>query len=220
MREEKDARRKKEAQRKEDQCQDRKFPLGGFGNCPAPLQGGEEKGRRIWGLSDLFQLILLEKTNSPQPGGEPQNSPRTSQNPWEGSFYTFLQPTPNPKISEYLEVLGWKSRFSCVKGRVCIPKIGWGNWGDTCEQEDDEGVQGEINIPEVRKMGGRGGSQEGGLGGWMPPNPCFGGAPVRRGWEEGQLFLTPYSMENTERGVFLSRKLLELPLPPPVLILG
>lgn len=46
---------------------------------------------------------------------------------------------------------------------------------------------------------------------------------MRRGWEEGQLFLTPYSMENTEVGeavAFPLRKLLEFPLAAPVLILG
>lgn len=106
--------------------------------------------------------------------------------------------------------------FLC-KGQGLHPK----NWagqlgGDTCEQEDDEGVQGEINIPEVRKMGGqRRIPDPGGSGGdWMPPSPCFGGAPVRRGWEEGQLFLTPYSMENTERG-FSFEKTLGITPPAP-----
>lgn len=47
MRKEKDARREKK------ETQSKKFPLGGFGNCPVPLRGAE-KGRRIWGLSGSF----------------------------------------------------------------------------------------------------------------------------------------------------------------------
>lgn len=133
--------------------------------CSPSRWGGE--GQKYLGPSWIFfSSFYWRKQNSPHLGENPktppwgpQNSPRTSQNLWEGSFYTFLQPTPNPKISEYLEVLGWKFRFSCVKGGICIPKIRWGNWRGTCEQEDDEGAQGEINIPEVRKKGGRGGSQ-------------------------------------------------------------
>lgn len=67
-------------------------------------------------------------------------------------------------------------------GRVCIPKIGWGNWGDTCEHEDDEGVQGKLTFQRCGKWGQSGIPDLGGFGGdWMPAHPCFGGAPVRRG---------------------------------------
>lgn len=85
-------------------------PPGGLWEPPRSPLGGV--GRRAEGgfgaFLDLFKLILLEKTKQPQTRGKtpnppwgPQNSPGTSQNLWEGSLYTFLQPTPNPKISEY-----------------------------------------------------------------------------------------------------------------------
>lgn len=72
-------------------------------------------------------------------------------------------------------------------------------------------------------MGGRGGSQtpedSGGIGCLLIP--ALEGIQRGGGWEEGQLFLTPYSMEyKTWRGCFPLGKLLESPLPPPMLILG
>lgn len=154
----KDSRRKKEALREEGQCQGRKFPEGLWELPHSPSRRGE--GQKDLGPLWIFlSSFYWRKQSSPQPGGELQNSARTSQNFWEGSFSTFLQPTPNPKISEYLEVLGWKSRFSCVKDRVCIPPLGGETGGDTCEQEDDEGVWGKSTLQRCRKWGAEWGSQ-------------------------------------------------------------
>lgn len=72
------------------------------------------------------------------------------------------------------------------KGQGCIPKLGWGNCGDTCEQGNDEGVLEQTDTPEVRKTGVQGdprplrgfwrGSSEEGVGGRPAlPHPLFHG---------------------------------------------
>lgn len=145
--------REKEALREGSQYQDRKFPPGIWELLHSPSRQGE--GQKDLGPFCIFlSSFYWRKQSSPQPGGEPQNSPRTSQNLWEGSFYTFLQATPNPKISEYLEVLGWESRFSCVKGSICIPKIG----GTPVSRRMMMVSEGNGHS-RMREMGGRVGSQ-------------------------------------------------------------
>lgn len=103
-------RRKKSRERKADDGTGNST-RGVLGTAPFPFGGrGEEGRRRIWGLSGSFQAHFIGENETAPNSGEnpkppprgPQNSPGTSQNLWEGSLYTFLQPTPNPKISEYL----------------------------------------------------------------------------------------------------------------------
>lgn len=113
MRKEKEARGKEEGRSPERgrPMMGQEIPPGGLWEPPrSPLGGVGSRAEGGFGaFLDLFKLILLEKTKQPQTRGktpnpprEPQNSPGTSQNLWEGSLYTFLQTTPNPKISEYL----------------------------------------------------------------------------------------------------------------------
>lgn len=167
MRKEKDSRRKKkEALREEGQCQGRKFPVGGFGNCPVPLRGGE-KGRRIWGLAGSFEAHFIgENKAAPQPGGEPQNSPSTSQNFWEGSLYTFLQPTPNPqKPWNILRFWGGNPSFPVSRAGFASQKLGGGIGGTPVSRRlmkvsggdgHSRGVAngGQSGIPDPRGFGG------------------------------------------------------------------